>query len=281
MTSPLKSPASKKGARRRKVPRTSGTKEWASKNLNILLGCEHRCLYCYARWMAQYYGRIKSYEEWGDTYYDLREEEVVKARHACNGTWMFPTTHDITPRYLDACVRTLHNLLGTGDRVLIVTKPHLTCTTRLCQEFAARKAQILYRFTIGAMDDSVLAFWDTNAPGFRERFACLKHAYRKGFETSVSIEPMLDPPNVVRLFHRLKPYVTHSIWLGKMKDILKRVQPRTADEELACERIKSQQSNENIRDIFGQIKDEPLVRWKDSIKRVMGLKLSRKAGTDQ
>jgi hypothetical protein len=206
---------------------------------------------------------------------------VKKGRKDYGGTVMFPTTHDITPQFLELCVQVLHKLLDAGNRVLIVTKPHLVCTERLCREFSDFKSQILFRFTIGAMDEKILAFWDTNAPRFSERFTCLKHAHQKGFETSVSVEPMLDPPNVVRMFHRLKPYVTHSIWLGKMNQMHNRVQPRTDEEVEACDRLDGQQSDDHIREVFSQLKDEPLVRWKDSIKRVMGLKLAEEAGTDQ
>jgi DNA repair photolyase len=155
--------------------------------------------------MAIRFGRIASLEEWGSTYNCLQEREVKKQRQKYDGTVMFPTTHDITPQFLEPCVQVLANLLTAGNRVLIVTKPHRVCVERLCAEFAGFKDQILFRFTIGAMDDRVLAFRDTHAPRFSERFACLKYAHRKAFETSVSIEPMLDPPNVVRLFHCLKP----------------------------------------------------------------------------
>ena len=265
----------------RSPDKVSGTKEWADRNLNIAYGCEHQCRYCYAKAMAHQFGRIKSYEEWGGGYNRLNEVEVSKGRKKHAGTWMFPTTHDITPQFLEPCVTVLRKLLDVGNRVLIVTKPHQACIERLCQEFAAHKSQILFRFTIGAMDDKVLAFWDTKAPGFRERFGCLKHAHGKGFETSVSIEPMLDTPNVVRLFHRLKPHVSHSIWLGKMNQIRKRVQPRTAEEVQACYQLEQQQADNHVKKVFGQLKDEPLVRWKDSIKEVMGLEMAEVAGMDQ
>jgi len=80
---------------------------------------------------------------------------------------------------------------------------------------------------------------------------------------------------------RLKPFVTNSIWLGKMNEIRKRVQPRTDEEVRACDRIEQQQSDDRVKEIFGQLKDEPLVRWKDSIKKVMGLKMAAEAGMDQ
>jgi len=35
----------------------TGTQEWAASNVNIQDGCEHDCLYCYAKIMAIRYKR--------------------------------------------------------------------------------------------------------------------------------------------------------------------------------------------------------------------------------
>ena len=190
-------------------------------------------------------------------------------RRDCEETIMFPSTHDITPEFLEPSVIFLRKLLEAGNRVLIVSKPHLECIKRLCLEFADFKEEILFRFTIGAVNTTLLKFWEPHAPAYRERLACLKHAHRKGFQTSVSIEPMLDVPNVVQLFHKLAPFVTESIWLGKMNEVKKRVQPKTVEEKEAVRRIEMNQTDDNIRDVYETLKDEPLVRWKDSIRAVI------------
>ena len=74
------------------------------------------------------------------------------------------------------------------------------------------------RFTIGAMDDDVLRYWESGAPSFAERLAALKHAHGQGFRTSVSAEPMLDVPHAVELYEAVVPFVTDTIWFGKMND---------------------------------------------------------------
>jgi DNA repair photolyase len=260
--------------------RVTGTKEWAVQNVNIVLGCEHRCRYCYARWDAKFHGRVKSLDEWGTTYLRLRPEEVRKRRRDYGGTVTFPTTHDITPEHLDSCVEVLRKLLEAGNKVLIVSKPHLVCIQRLCQEFAGYQKQILFRFTIGAMDDRLLEFWEPGAPRFSERLTSLKCAYKHGFFTSVSIEPMLDTPNVQALFRTLRPYVTDSIWLGKMNKAKSRVSPQTLAEKEALARIDAQQTDEKILVIYEALKGDPLARWKDSVKKVVGLPPAAEAGLD-
>ena len=37
---------------------TSGTREWADYNVNCIKGCYNNCRYCYARIMAERFGRI-------------------------------------------------------------------------------------------------------------------------------------------------------------------------------------------------------------------------------
>src|ERR1039458_2936037 len=136
----------------------TGTREWADVNVNIIAGCEHRCRYCYAADMAKRFGRIVALDDWGTTCCEVRPAEVNRERKKVNGRIMFPTSHDITPRFLEECVTVLNKLLAAGNEVLIVTKPHLECVERLCQELAAYKDKIVFRFTIGAMDDDLLRF---------------------------------------------------------------------------------------------------------------------------
>jgi hypothetical protein len=40
------------------------------------------------------------------------------------------------------------------------------------------------------------------------------------------------------------------------------------------------QSEENIKQLYFRYKDNPLIKWKDSIKKGVGLKVSTKAGID-
>ena len=81
------------------------------------------------------------------------------------------------------------------------------------------KEQILFRFSIGACDNRILSYWEPNAPGYDERKECLIYAYQADFQTSVSVEPMLDSANIDTLIGELSPYVTHSIWIGKMNHL--------------------------------------------------------------
>lgn len=249
----------------------TGTREWAEVNVNIITGCEHRCRYCYAAEMAKRFGRIAALDEWGTP--QLRPEEVARKRKKVKGRIMFPTSHDITPQFLDECVTVLRKLLAAGNEVLIVTKPHLECVERLCRELAAYKEKIVFRFTIGAMDDKLLGYWEPGAPRFAERLAALKHAHEQGFRTSVSAEPMLDVPRAVELYETLIPCITDTIWFGKMNDVRRRVAVKTTEDEAAVKWIEAGQTDQRIRELYARLKDKPKVEWKDSFKKIVGLPL--------
>jgi len=256
-----------------------GTREWAVANIDCCTGCPHDCRYCYARYDAVEKRGLLDAGAWRES--RVRPEDVEKIQPLYPGQVMFPTTHDILPENLEACIQVIDKLLVAGNRVLVVSKPHLDCVRGLCRVFAARREKLLFRFTITARDRELLLFWEPGAPDYGERKASLCHAFGQGFQTSVSVEPMLDTADVVAMVHELLPCITHSIWLGTMNKIDKRVRIDSEEVKRQVERIRTGQTDQQIAKIYRQLHREPLVRWKESIKIVMGLQLANEPGTDR
>ena len=255
----------------------SGTKEWSVVSVNCITGCEHNCRYCYARTQAMRFKRLASESQWALPV--LRPKDVTRRRKKVDGRIMFPTTHDITPQFLGPCIDLLRNLLDAGNDVLIVSKPHLSCIESICYIFGKYRANILFRFTIGAMDDRILSYWEPGAPSWHHRLDCLDFAHSLGYGTSVSCEPCLDSAHVVDLFRICEPYITDSFWIGKANKLALRCVPGTSLE--AIEQIERGQTDEAVRRVYGKLKDEPKIRWKESYKAVLGLDLAETAGTDK
>jgi len=258
--------------------RISGTREWSVESDNVVLGCTHKCRYCYARANAVRRRQIGSYEEWGESYNRVRPAQLRRRRKPVNGRVMFPTTHDITPEHLAPCLEVIRKHLRAGNELLIVSKPHLECVQAICLEARMFHELILFRFTVGAMEESILAYWEPGAPTFEERLACLRYAHRQGYATSVSCEPLLDADNAVNLFRTVEPYVSDTIWIGKMNQLRSRCIPGTSETELR--RIEAGQTDEAVQRIYAALRDEPKVRWKESYKKVLGLDLAEVAGMD-
>jgi len=259
----------------RKV-RPAGTMEWAVRTVNCITGCAHNCRYCYGRGMAVRYGQVR-HEEWVNQ--KVRWTDVRKKYSYKKGTVMFPSSHDITPPTLLPCMIVLCKLLEAGNRVLIVSKPHLVCIESICRAFQLYKDQILFRFTIGAMNNEILSYWEPNAPSYEERKEALRHAFEKGYQTSVSVEPMLDSDHIEPLVGDLDPFVTNAIWIGIMNH-LRNIKVEGEIEMAALERIKEGQSRDRIIPIHEALKGNPKIKWKSHIKLIVDIPLSKEAGQD-
>ncbi|MEA3558943.1 MAG: hypothetical protein U9R75_06785 [Candidatus Thermoplasmatota archaeon] len=209
-------------------------------------------------------------------------DKVKKKWRKKQGTIMFPSTHDITPENLPECIQTIGNILEGGNHLLIVSKPHFRCIADICQSFRQYKDQILFRFTIGSMDSTnCLSFWEPGAPSFEERLGSLTYAFNAGYRTSVSSEPFLDD-KVIDLFFKVEPYVTDSVWIGPMNKMEQRVD-RTGWDKGSMhywDLVKGSQTRAEIEIIYGALKDEPHVRWKDAIKDMLGLEKPTEVGMD-
>ncbi len=251
------------GATCTKMP--TGTREWADSNVNVISGCLHNCRYCYAKKMAIRFGR-KTADNWKQM--EVNPAAVNKKYLKRAGRIMFPTTHDLVPdpKFLDPCLMVLEKLLKGGNEVLVTSKPWPGVIQQICKCFSDYKQQIQFRFTIGSIDSKILDFWEPGAPTFEERLEALKVAYKNNFKTSISIEPFLDF-NPVPLVEKLRPFVTESIWIGRMNYIDRK--NLIVQEMQQYDTIRKNYSLKNVQLIHKTYKNDPLIRWKDRIKEML------------
>ena len=245
----------------------TGTREWAEVTKNIQIGCEHGCLYCYARASAVRFKKLPS------ALLETPLAKFVPSARLYSGRIMFPSAHDITPANVERCEEFLKQLLEIGNEVVIVTKPTLSCVNRLLNSLVEWKRQVLWRMTIGSSCTDALLMWEPNAPAFTERLAALRLAHDLGWATSVSMEPMLDttPWRVIDL---VRPYVTESIWLGLMRHHRQRLAlnvPHNVAARIAGDDLADAWSDEVVILIYRMYQNDPLIRWKDSIRKVVGI----------
>ena len=134
-----------------------------------------------------------------------------------------------------------------------------------------KRNRLVLRFTITATDDELLSLWEPGAPCFEERLACLREGYLAGFKTSVSVEPMLDAAHIDDLVQTVLPYVTDKIWIGKMNGVRQRVPMKDEAIAGAVGAIEAGQTDEKVLQIYNRWKGIPNIRWKESIKQIIGL----------
>jgi DNA repair photolyase len=241
---------------------TSGTKEWADVNVNCIVGCMNNCRYCYAKTMAKRFGRTSDHD-WQKM--KIRKEALKKDYRKRLGRVMFPSTHDIfdISPFKEACFIVLAKLLASSNDVLITTKPRFTVVQEISERFRQYKDQIQFRFTITSIDDGHLRFWEPNAPSYEERMKSLRYAWRAGFKTSVSAEPFLDY-DPTELITSLMPYVTESIWIGRMNYIPRQHVDR--EDEVHYNEIRKNYETTHVRILYNKLKRYPKIRFKDSIR---------------
>ncbi|OHD25685.1 MAG: hypothetical protein A2Y38_00380 [Spirochaetes bacterium GWB1_59_5] len=260
--------------------RPTGTREWASTSVNVMQGCAHDCRYCYARADK----RRPHAGPWTTEQADIKSLNRKYGKR--QGTVMFPTTHDITPDNLLFTIPVLRRLLEAGNHVLIVSKPHWEAVDTMLNQFQAFRSQVLFRFTIGSTHDETLQLWEPGAPLYEERLRCLAGAFGRGFATSVSMEPMLDTEenDIVSAFQAMVPFVTDCIWLGKMNHALERLTANGFGDDEALKNaalaLVISQCDERILALYSRLKDEPKVKWKESIKQVVGINSPDEIGLD-
>ena len=256
-----------------------GVGEWASKSVNLQSGCKNSCRYCFAQSMAMRFGH-KTPKTWGTP--TIRHKAVNKGYRKTDGRIMFPTSHDITQDNLSECLIVLKKLLAAGNEVLIVSKPVLSCIKTLCKELEPYKSQIVFRFTIGSADNEILSYWEPNAPKFQERLASLKYAHAQGYQTSISSEPMLDL-HINKVIEATRPFVTDSIWLGRVNNLRAAISLNCPDDVEAQEKadeLLAEQTDDYLRELYGKYKKDTLIKYKDSIKKAVGIERPTETGLD-
>jgi hypothetical protein len=189
-----------------------------------------------------------------------------------NGGVMFPTSHDLHIEMKPVWMHHLQLLVGYKNDVLIVSKPEWESIKAICdfyQGYNDEMDRIEFRFTIGTNDDETRKFWEPGAPDISERLRCLRYVFEQGFKTSVSMEPLLmeNPANFIK--SRLLQSVSGEIWIGLMNYLHSNdFEPREMWWYHEQKRINSL---ENIQKVYEETKDIPGIKYKDSIRDLLGL----------
>jgi len=241
----------------------TGTKEWASKTINLFTGdCPNGCIYCYA---AANNHRFKLPRE-----FRVKDSMLGVKFKKREGITMYPSTHDIRPEHIDLHVDFLKRFLEPGNKVLIVTKPFPECIERLCKELMPYREQVEFRFTVGSGNSETLKYYEPFAPSFTQRAQAIEIAYNAGFKTSLSIEPMLDIIPYLIILH-LYPFISGEIWIGKMNNAVVRISSNGHRDkiEIVKSLVEWQASDSNIMGIVNNLSQYDNVRWKDSIAEVI------------
>ncbi len=177
--------------------------------LNAYVGCQHSCIYCYAKFMRRFTGHQ---EAWG-TFVDVKVNaaellgrEVVKKRKG--RVWVSGVCDAYQPleRKYRLTRRCLEILVNHEWPVAIQTKSPLVLRDI---DILRRASDCEVGFTITTADEKVRRIFEPGAPPIAERVEALGILHGSGIQTFVMVAPLL--PHAGGLAALLKGKVDHAL----------------------------------------------------------------------
>jgi DNA repair photolyase len=175
--------------------------------LNAYVGCQHGCVYCYAKFMKRFTGHREPWGAFVDVKINAPEllaREVKKKRKG--RVWMSGVCDAYQPlerKYL-LTGRCLEILVEQGWPVTIQTKSPLVLRDIAILK---RSADAEVGFTITTADEKVRRIFEPGAPPIAKRVEALGILHAEGIQTFVMIAPLL--PRADGLVDMLKGKVDH------------------------------------------------------------------------
>lgn len=177
--------------------------------LNAYVGCQHNCIYCYARFMKRFTGHREQWGEFVDVKINAAELLTREVRKKKKGTVWISGVCDayqyVEQKYM-LTRRCLEILIENGWPLTIQTKSPL-----LLRDIGIlkRSADAEVSFTITTADDKVRRIFEPGAPPIEKRIEALGVLHAEGIKTVVMVAPML--PGADRLVDMLKGKVDHAL----------------------------------------------------------------------
>jgi DNA repair photolyase len=189
-------------------------------SLNCYTGCEHACVYCYARFMQRFHPHP---EPWGE-FVDVKANavEVLKWQlrrakpgdvfmsSACDGWQPIEAERRLTRRCCEL-------LLEYGFQVNVLTKSALVL--RDLEVLAGRTARV--GVTVTTLDEGLRELWEPRCSPVAERFRVIEEARRAGLKTAVMFGPLLPflsdtEASLAALFQRAAELEIDTVWVDAL-----------------------------------------------------------------
>ena len=175
--------------------------------MNPYVGCQHACVYCYAKFMKRFTGHK---EEWG-AFVDVKvnapellEREVLKKK--VGRVWISGVCDPYQPleRKYRLTRRCLEILVRNDWPIMVQTKSPLVLRDI---EILRRASDVEVGFTITTADERMRKIFEPGAPPIAKRIEALEKLRGSGIKTFAMIAPLL--PGAEGLPALLKDSVGH------------------------------------------------------------------------
>ena len=191
--------------------------------INPYVGCQHACVYCYARFMSRYTGHQG--ERWG-SFVDIKinaarvlQQQLRRRRNPLTDTVLFSSVTDayqpLEKRY--EITRACLGLLRSHDvPVSVLTKSDLVVRDiDLLGEIPETEVGV----TIISLDEQVRRVFEAGAPTAERRLVALSEFASQGIRTYAFVGPIipyLSTPTLEELFQRLAECGISYLFIDKL-----------------------------------------------------------------
>ena len=159
--------------------------------LNPYVGCQHACVYCYAKFMKRFTGHRENWGEFVDVKINAPELlalEVTKKK--VGRVWVSGVCDPYQPleRKYQLTKQCLQILVANDWPVMVQTKSPLVLRDI---EILKRSADIEVGFTITTADERMRRLFEPGAPPTAKRIEALEKLHTAGIRTFAMIAPIL------------------------------------------------------------------------------------------
>jgi DNA repair photolyase len=175
--------------------------------VNPYVGCEHACVYCYAKFMKRFTGHAEPWGAFVDVKVNAAEllaKEVMKKKRG--RVWISGVCDPYQPleRKYRLTRRCLAVLVENGWPITVQTKSPLVLRDL---DILKRAADVEVGFTITTADERMRKIFEPGAPPTAKRIEALHTLHAEGIKTFVMIAPVL--PGAEKLPDLLKDSADH------------------------------------------------------------------------
>ncbi|MDR2440541.1 MAG: radical SAM protein [Planctomycetaceae bacterium] len=204
-------------------------------SINPYVGCQHACVYCYARFMKRFTNHD---EPWGQ-FVDIKtnsaevfDKDILKVKSG-EGAFIASVTdayqpiegqYKLTRSLLERIADLPPDLLYNEFAVSILTKSDLVLRDL---DILKRLKKISVGFSISMMNETASRFFEPRCSPIRQRLAALKTLHDNGIRTYAFISPVLpgitDLPAIFAALEGIVEYVcgeTLNMRCGNLTDVL-------------------------------------------------------------
>lgn len=183
------------------------TSQVSDYSMNPYVGCQHACVYCYAKFMKRFTGHAEPWGAFVDVKVNAAEllaKEVMKKKRG--RVWISGVCDPYQPleRKYRLTRRCLAVLVENGWPITVQTKSPLVLRDL---DILKRAADVEVGFTITTADERMRKIFEPGAPPTAKRIEALHTLHAEGIKTFVMIAPVL--PGAEKLPDLLKDSADH------------------------------------------------------------------------